>query len=71
MPFRNRKGFQRGAGNSFHCNKMSAINCICPACNTKVPHKKGTPCFQTKCPDCGSSMLRQFDVSEMDDKAEL
>jgi len=71
MQFRNRKGVQRGKRNSFRCNKMNAINCICPNCNTTVPHKPGIPCFQTKCPNCGFSMLRQFDVSELDDKTEL
>jgi len=33
--------------------------CICVRCNTRVPHKKGVPCRQNKCPDCGKIMLRE------------
>ena len=23
-----------------------AVNCVCPSCGEKVPHKQGTPCYQ-------------------------
>jgi len=39
-------------------------NCICPFCNTILPHKKGRPCFQLQCPKCGKYLLRQFIVPE-------
>jgi hypothetical protein len=32
--------------------------CVCPSCGTKVPHKRGTPCNQIKCPKCGAMMTR-------------
>jgi hypothetical protein len=32
--------------------------CVCPNCGTKVPHKRGVPCYSHKCPQCGSSMVR-------------
>ena len=32
--------------------------CICPSCKTKVKHKKGTPCREHKCPECGEAMIR-------------
>jgi hypothetical protein len=32
--------------------------CICPKCKYEVPHQVGTPCYQIKCPKCGSSMVR-------------
>jgi hypothetical protein len=35
-------------------------NCICPQCSLVVPHEPGIPCFQRKCPQCGSFMARQF-----------
>ena len=35
-------------------------NCICPQCGLVIPHEPGTPCFQRKCPQCGSFMTRQF-----------
>jgi hypothetical protein len=33
--------------------------CICPACGQKVPHQQGVPCFEVKCPDCGTLMTRR------------
>ena len=34
-------------------------NCICPKCETCIPHKDGVPCQQEHCPACGAKMLRQ------------
>lgn len=34
--------------------------CICPNCERVVPHRRGLPCFQTRCPNCGAFMTRQF-----------
>jgi Na+-translocating ferredoxin:NAD+ oxidoreductase subunit B len=39
-------------------------NCICPACNTILPHKAGRPCFQIRCPNCGTFLVRQFAIPE-------
>ncbi|RLB00963.1 MAG: hypothetical protein DRG83_10810 [Deltaproteobacteria bacterium] len=33
--------------------------CVCPACGEKVPHQRGVPCPQVKCPKCGASMVRE------------
>ena len=35
-----------------------AGQCVCPSCNTKVSHQRGTPCAQQTCPKCGAKMLR-------------
>jgi len=40
------RGFGRGPGE----------NCVCPGCGEEVPHKRGEPCSQTKCPKCGTPM---------------
>ncbi len=32
--------------------------CVCPACGERVPHTRGVPCYQQKCPKCGSPMTR-------------
>ncbi|PIY25376.1 MAG: hypothetical protein COZ11_05520 [Deltaproteobacteria bacterium CG_4_10_14_3_um_filter_51_14] len=33
-------------------------DCVCPACNEKVPHTRGVPCFEMKCPKCGAALTR-------------
>ena len=34
-------------------------NCVCPSCGATVPHERGIPCTDVKCPECGSQMTRQ------------
>lgn len=34
-------------------------SCICPKCDTRIPHQNGVPCQQERCPDCGAKMLRE------------
>lgn len=33
-------------------------NCVCLSCGHKVPHQRGMPCYQQKCPKCGNRMTR-------------
>lgn len=30
--------------------------CYCPECGNKEPHKRGVPCIEKECPECGSEM---------------
>ena len=32
--------------------------CICPKCSIKAPHQTGIPCYEQRCPKCGTPMTR-------------
>ena len=32
---------------------------ICPKCDHKIPHARGIPCQEERCPVCGAKMLRE------------
>jgi hypothetical protein len=32
--------------------------CVCPNCGHRVSHQRGTPCYQLRCPKCGTPMTR-------------
>ena len=34
-------------------------NCVCPNCGTRVPHQRGTPCYNLNCPKCGAKMVKE------------
>lgn len=33
--------------------------CICPKCETKLPHRDGVRCQDERCPQCGAKLLRE------------
>jgi len=33
--------------------------CVCTSCGYEAPHQAGVPCYQQKCPKCGSAMIRK------------
>jgi len=37
--------------------------CVCtdPDCKHEIVHQAGVPCYKTKCPKCGSSMIRKVE----------
>ena len=47
-----------------------ADTCVCPDCKKEVPHVKGTPCADTKCPDCGTPMIGKSLDEKVEEKKE-
>jgi predicted DNA-binding protein (UPF0251 family) len=53
-------GLRRGrAGGKGRFVTSSNGKCICPKCGYKEAHQIGIPCYQKKCPKCGSQMTRR------------
>lgn len=34
-------------------------DCICPKCETRLPHREGIRCQDERCPRCGAKLLRE------------
>jgi predicted DNA-binding protein (UPF0251 family) len=61
------QGFGRGAGRGLGRGRMGGPfaagpggTCVCtnPECKNEITHQVGVPCYQVKCPKCGSPMVR-------------
>jgi predicted DNA-binding protein (UPF0251 family) len=58
------RGMGRGGGRGRMGGPFSAGPggvCVCtnPECKKEFSHQAGVPCYQTKCPKCGSPMVRK------------
>jgi len=47
----------RGQGGGFKAGPGGY--CVCPNCGQKEPHQLMQPCYQVRCPQCGSPMTRE------------
>ena len=50
------RGGGRGRGGGYRSGPGG--DCICPNCGERVSHQLGAPCFEQKCPKCGTAMTR-------------
>ena len=53
-----RGGGGRGRGRGGGSGLGPGGECICPNCNYKAPHQLGVPCYNQRCPKCGTLMTR-------------
>lgn len=55
-----RKGLGRGRLGGNSPGSGPGGYCICPNqdCNTNLSHQVGQPCYNQKCPKCGTRMVR-------------
>jgi len=52
------RGGGRGRMGGFGLGPSGECVCTNPKCGYLVPHSTGVPCYQMKCPKCGSPMTR-------------
>lgn len=55
------RGLGRGGGRGRMGGDALGIGgtCYCPRCNYETSHTRELPCYQMKCPECGTSMARK------------
>ena len=41
------------------CGHGKGGNCVCPKCETTIPHSRGVRCQDERCPACNAKMLRE------------
>ena len=52
------RGRRQGVGFGGGFSQGPGGECRCPNCGYKEPHQLGLPCYNMKCPKCGSPMTR-------------
>ena len=46
-------------GGPFSAGPVGECQCTNPECKNIIPHQVGVPCYQIKCPKCGSPVIRK------------
>jgi hypothetical protein len=41
----------------------SGGSCICPNCGAKIPHRRGIPCQEERCPGCDCSWKARITIA--------
>lgn len=54
-----RKAGRGRMGGPFAAGPGGSCTCTNPECKNEVTHQAGVPCYQMKCPKCGSPMVRK------------
>jgi len=49
----------RGGGPGGRPGAGPGGKCVCPGCGRALPHERGVPCSEKRCPACGLPMTRQ------------
>ena len=52
-------GRGEGRGSMGGAGRGPGGECVCPSCGKKVPHERGVPCYQVRCPKCDAAMTRE------------
>jgi hypothetical protein len=54
------RGLGRGGGRGRMGGRGLGVGgeCVCPNCGHRATHQRGTPCYEMRCPKCGSPMTR-------------
>jgi len=50
-------GGDRGSGGGTAAGPGGS--CVCPNCGERADHQLGSPCYEQKCPKCGTTMTRE------------
>ncbi len=50
---------QDGSGQGRRSGAGPGGFCACPKCGEKTPHQMGAPCYEQRCPKCGTALIRE------------